>query len=185
MGDADELLAFAMSHWRTEGAVAITDAYKWLYQATQGAEHAAGEPAAVRAWMEREWASLGSPLTGERLLVPLRPDGGVVRLHLRPYCAAGGDSARLLDAFLKSAMRVRTDRQAFWVVWRELRAMLADESFGLLTHDTWIELDAVAGPQDYPAVHHSEGYRALHSPAYRVLIASEAERLLRALPVFP
>jgi hypothetical protein len=184
MGNANELLAVGITYWRTEGAVAMADAYKWLYQATQGAEHAVGDEAGVHAWLEREWASLGSPLAGERLFVPLRPDGQVVRLHLRPYRAAGGDSARLLDAFLESARRVHTDRQAFWVVWRELSAMLADESFGLLTHDAWIELDAVAGPQDYPAVHHSKGYRALHSLAYRVLIASEAERLVQALPFF-
>lgn len=184
MGDADELLAFATAHWRREGAVSMADAYKWLYQVTQGAEHAVGEPAAVRAWLEREWASLGSPLAGERLLVPLRPDGRVVRLHLRPYRAAGGRPTHLLDAFLESAMRVRTDRQAFRNVWQELGALLADESFDQLTRDAWVELDAVAGPRDYPAVHHSEGYRALHSPAYRVLIASEAERLVRALPFF-
>lgn len=34
---------------------------------------------------------------------PLSPDGGIVRVNLRPYIAAGGDPSALLAAFIRTA----------------------------------------------------------------------------------
>jgi hypothetical protein len=179
--DGAQLIRFAMARWQAEGAIAIADVYKWLFQATQGSEHVVNDPAAVRAWLEQEWASLTPPAVGEPLLVPLRPDGLVVRLHLRPFCAADGDQERLPDAFLASAALIRPNRAAFATAWHALGTQLRSRTVGPLTSDTWAELERVTAPQGYPAVRHSAGYRAAHHPAYRVLAAEEVEGLVTGL----
>jgi hypothetical protein len=175
------LLAFAWQCWQNERAVEMVDAYKWLFQAVHGAEHAVPDEVRARSWLEREWATLTPPQAGEPLLVPLRPDGQVVRLNLRPYRAAGGAPSLLLEAFLRGAARVQPDRAAFVVVWHALGAQVRGAAFGRLTGATWGELDREMVPQGYPAVHHSAAYRETHQPAYRVLPAAEAEQVMHAL----
>lgn len=176
---AHGLVAAARAHWQAEGAVEIADAYKWLFQGTLGGEHAVSDRADARAWLEQEWASLAPPSADEPLLVPLRPDRQIVRLHLRPYRAVGGDPVRLLDAFLASAMHIHPDRMLFTTTWHALGEQLQSAPIGGLTLAVWSELERMMAPQGYPAIHHSAAYRAKHRPAYRVLSAPEAARLLR------
>jgi hypothetical protein len=177
----DELLAFALTRWETSDAdvMGIEDAYKWLFHATQGGEHAIATPEGPRRWLEQEWATLTEPAPGETAVEPLRPDGAVVRLHLRPFRAAGGDPDALLSAFVASARAFRGDRTEFAAAWESLRGALAERPLGPhLNADGWAQLDAAARPLGYPAVHHSPRYEEARRPAYRVLTGDEAARLL-------
>lgn len=176
-----ELVRFALEGLSAGGEARIEDAYKWLHQASRGGEHAAPSEAAARAWLEREWASLGPPLPGEPLVVPLRPDGAVVRLNLRPWKGAGGSQDLLLQAFLESAREVPDDVAAFREVWTALGRLLGERPRGRLTLAEWRRLDATAGPAGYPAVHHSASFAAARTPAYRVLTGPAAERLRASL----
>jgi hypothetical protein len=45
---------FAIEKWRNDPEVRIEDAYKWLYQATRGNEHAAADEKMVREYLEQE-----------------------------------------------------------------------------------------------------------------------------------
>jgi hypothetical protein len=175
----EELLAFALPRWAAEPAMEIADAYKWLYQATQGGEHAVGDLEGAQRWLEQEWVALGPPLPDEPLVEPLRPDGAVVRLHLRPYRTAGGEAAALLGAFVASAATFPPERAAFTSVWRQLGEHLAQASLGALTREKWARLDAAMAIKGYPAEHHSSAYRAARQSAYRVLTASQHLALLK------
>jgi hypothetical protein len=62
-----ELVTFPESAWRADPAFRIEDAYKWLFQACQGGEHAAPSREAAQAWLASEWAGLGPALEGEPL----------------------------------------------------------------------------------------------------------------------
>jgi len=78
------------------------DVYKLLFQAVLGAEHAVRDEAAARDWLYREQREMGGG-PSEPVLDPLSPDGRLVRVHLRPYLAAGGDPEALLRAFVRTA----------------------------------------------------------------------------------
>src|SRR5512135_1577005 len=78
------LLPFAVNSFAADPEVRIEDAYKWLYQAANGGEHAIPDEESARRWLEREWRSLGPTPPGEPLEVPIRPDGELVRVNLRP-----------------------------------------------------------------------------------------------------
>ncbi|MBK9089367.1 MAG: hypothetical protein IPL90_10110 [Holophagales bacterium] len=177
---AESLAAFARSALAEEPSAGIEDAYKWLFQAARGGEHAAPSEEAARTWLEAEWESLGPPLPGEPLVVPLRPDGAVVRLNLRPFKAAGGDPNVALGAFLSSARSFEPDPGLFVAAWRAFGRSLAGLELARMGIRAFEELDRSSERAGWPARHHSPGYAEARKPAYRVLTEPEAERLVRA-----
>ncbi len=168
---------FALKQWSNDPAVGMRDAYKWLFQATLGGEHAAPDLAGARTWLDEEWKTLGAPRFGETAWEPLTADGTIGRVNLRPYRARGGDPQRLAEAFVRSAKRFRADTQAFVNAWVELGARLQKAPSGALTYAAWQTMDLEARTSDYPAMHHSDDYVRAHAPAYRVLLRDDAEAL--------
>lgn len=166
---------------RSEPEVRMEDAYKWLHQATRGGEHAIISEIAVRRWLTEEWATLEDPFPGEPLWVPLRSDERIGRLNLRPYRARGGLEEPLLSAFIASAASFKSDPADFKAAWKALGRTLKKHPQGRLTVDDWKRLDALARQDDYGARHHSPAYTEARRPAYRVLTAEQAEKLIRTL----
>ncbi len=181
---ATALVKFALGAWRATPAVRIDDAYKWLFQATRGGEHAVPDPDPARERLFREWARLPETATTASGAVPieqLRPDGALVRVHLAPLKARGVDASAVLDAFLDGARAPLADQagpDAFIRAWDVLRTCLAEAPVGELTLAAWQRLDAATRRAGFPAVHHSTAYREAYAPAYRVMPGATAARLL-------
>lgn len=163
-------------------AMEIQDLYKLLYQAAMGSEHGVGDIEAARRRLDRELASLG-PEPEDPLLERISPAGDLVRVNLRPYGRAGGDSEVLLQAFVDSAREHRGSSERLEEYLLHAGRM-ADE--GSLPFDSgeltaWITEMRSRG---WPAVRHSSSYRSLYRPAYRVIVSrlidSEVERLIQS-----
>lgn len=176
------LLDFAIPKWKADPNVRIEDAYKWLYQATRGGEHAAPDRESAKQWLEIEWQSLGKPLSGETLWEPLCHDGSIGRLNLRVYKSSGGKMDDILDAFLVSSREVssreyREVGSSFTDSWQEFGARLKRKRTGKLTYGEWSRLDAEMRPKNYLAIHHSQQFDEAHHPAYRVLTSAQKKKL--------
>lgn len=76
--------------------------YKLLHQAALGSEHAVSERGSVERWMARELQEMGEGVA-EPLIDLISHNGETVRVHLRPYAAAGHGTGSLLDAFIRPA----------------------------------------------------------------------------------
>lgn len=176
----EALAAYARTALAAEPSAGVEDAYKWLFQATRGGEHSAPSEEAARKWLEKEWAGLGPPLPGEPLVVPLRPDGKVVRLNLRPFKEAGGDPEALLRAFLESARAFREEPGLFVAAWRAFGRALPRDGAGGRNAGAFAELDRDAERAGWPARHHGALYAAARKPAYRVLTGEAAAALAPA-----
>lgn len=177
------LVDFAVARFRSDPAIKIEDAYKWLFHATQGGEHALHDSQGPRDWLRKEWEEIGPPLPDEPLIESLRPDEAVVRLNLRPYKAMGGDENALLAAFVESAQGFRSDPDSLEFAWKLLGDWARTQersTFGFDFAD-WTRLDARIRPQGMPPIHHSETYSRMRSPAYRVLNGAVARRLVKDL----
>ena len=175
------LVDLALARWRAEPEVRIEDAYKWLYQATRGGEHAVPDEKMARDRLEQEWQTLGEPRTDEPLWQPLCPDGAIGRLNLRPFRARGGKMEDLLAAFVDSSRTLHTDESGFIATWNELGKRLKHSSRGRLTWRDWKTLDRKMRMAGYPAIHHSKTYDAARRPAYRVLTGEAARKLSAGL----
>ena len=153
----------------------LADAYKLLHQATFGSEHAVPDAEAARRWYEREVRQLG---TGpeEPVLDPVSADGRIVRVNLRPYLAQGGDSGKLVEAFVATANRRRGSPDQFRSAWScvTFLAGASELPFKRPAAEDFLRQRAAEG---FPAMHHSAAYVAAYHPAYRVV-----DRELLALP---
>lgn len=175
------LASFSLDALANDPEARIEDSYKWLLQAARGGEHAVGDEKSARRWLDREWASLGPALPGEPLLVPLRPDGAVVRLNLRPFRDRGGSKETVLRAFVTSARSFDPDGELFRSSWAALGERLEARPSGSLTSAEWKRLDEELREEGYPAIEHSAPFETARHPAYRVLTGDEAIRLVRTL----
>ncbi|MCW5943014.1 MAG: hypothetical protein KIS66_12325 [Fimbriimonadaceae bacterium] len=171
-GTRPSLLDHAWTAFRADPAVRIEDAYKWLYHATMGGEHAITSDDAPRTWFQNEWNSLSDIPNAEPLVVSLRPDGGVLRVNLRSYKRAGRDPEMLFEIFVASARAFRSDRTGFLDEWRGLGERLRRTPLGHLTHGEWFRLERATAPRGYPAIHHSAPYESIRRPAYRVIVGA-------------
>lgn len=143
------------------------DLYKLAHQAALGSEHALTDQVGVRRWLERELVEMG-PGPDDPLLDPISADGQIVRLHLRPYLAAGGDLAVLLDAFVRTAQEFHGSVETLR---RYLRYAVKIDLVGDLPFTLGAMLEFFARMENlgFPAAHHSEQYEHAYHPAYRVI----------------
>ena len=167
---------------RAEPETRIEDAYKWILHAARGSEHAIADADGAKRMLDEEWATLGPPQPDEPLWVPLAEKGRFGRLNLRPYRAQGGDPDALLDAFLASAKSYDASPARFLKAWKGLGRALQRNPQGHLTASEWKRLDRTVRPLGYPALHHSPEFEQSRQPAYRVLTAEQARKLLKSLP---
>lgn len=143
-------------------AMQIQDLYKLIHQAAQGSEHAVANPDSARNWLLREMAEMGEG-PRESLIDPISPGGEIVRIHLRPFVAAGHDPDGLLDAFIRTANEYHGDvhmLEGFWQAAITLSNFPPEEM-----EDFFRSMK----DQNFPAVHHSPEYEKLYRPAYRVI----------------
>lgn len=170
LGIQTPLFDHALNQWKLTPEMRIEDAYKWLYHATLGGEHAVTSEDGPRRWLDREWDGLGAPTKDEPEVVPLTPDGKVVRINLRPYKARGGDKEMLLWAFVFSAQRFKSDKSVFIKEWDALGGRLKSKPWNRLTLSEWSRLDQETRAQGFPAIDHSAAYEKEYRPAYRVVL---------------
>jgi len=175
------LVRFALAQWQTDPQVRIEDAYKWIYQATRGGEHAVPDEQMAQDWLDEEWRALGDPNPAEPLWQPLCPDGELGRLNLRAFRARGGKKEDLLAAFVRSSRSFRSDESHFIAAWNELGRQLKRRSYGGVSWRDWRRLDLKMRAAGYPAIHHSQIYQQNRQPSYRVLTGEEAQKLIGAV----
>ena len=146
------------------------DLYKLLHQAAMGSEHAMTDTAGVRAWMTRELATMGAGQQ-EPMIDTIAPGGAVVRVHLRPWVAAGRSTDSLVAAFMKTATTFAPDTARLT---RYLAAgrWAVERSATRFTVDRWSAYTDSLRTAGYPAIHHSDGYERAYHPAYRVVAGS-------------
>ncbi len=170
VSNAVESLAFDLAD-RPESEAA--DLYKFLHQAIFGPGHAIPDRTAAMSFMTDEIEGLGAPLPGEEPCRTLGGDPILVRVHLRPFVADGGDPEALVEAFVATAEQVHgspnqmTEAIALVVKW-----LHSDRLQELATELEKLGRDLAK--HDYPAIHHSAAYSEAYKPAYRVVAAGLA-----------
>ena len=141
-----------------------TDAVKLLYQSEFGGGHLITNPDACLAYLQAEWER-----TPYDPAAPLTEDigGGMVRVMLSALAKEQAVEALGRD-FICSAARVHGTMEGFWEKLSLLRSVTAEGwfAFSLAALDEYLTAYKAAG---CPAVSHSETYRRLYRPAYRVL----------------
>jgi hypothetical protein len=153
------LLTILSDHQTRYPLMETQDVYKLLHQAALGNAHAVINSQQAYDWLQSEVEGLIEPYP-EPAIDPISPDGILVRVHLSPFIAQGGDLNTLVNAFVCTSEVYPQDRGKFESYLEE--AMPHVEGLKGLAKELRL--------QGYPAVHHSSAYRAAYKPAYRVVL---------------
>jgi hypothetical protein len=151
------------THFSRYPAMQIQDLYKLIHQASMGSEHAVPDSETARTWLTRELADMGAGIP-EPLIDPISADGDIVRIHLRPYLAAGHEPDLLLEAFIRTANEYIGEARRLEGYWQ---AAVNAARFPAEMMDEYIQSMKA---RSYPAVHHSPEYGRSYRPAYRVVV---------------
>ncbi|MBQ7324237.1 MAG: hypothetical protein IJW98_00685 [Clostridia bacterium] len=160
----NDLYTILQTHAARYPKMEPTDAVKLLYQSEFGGGHLIANEDACLAYLRTEWER--TPKNPE---APLVEDigGKIVRVMLAAIPDADAVEALGRD-FIRSAANVHGTREGFLEKLALLRRVTAEGqfAFSLAELDEYLSAYERAG---YPAVSHSETYRRLYHPAYRVL----------------
>jgi hypothetical protein len=149
------------------------DLYKLAHEGAAGPGHAIQSLEGARAWLDREWATIGDPLPAEPQLEPLPGAAGAVRVNLRPWKRLGGTQSDVLAAFVDAARRVTMDPEELARRLDASGACLRELGEAGLLPVSALEIQRYferLRQEGYPAVHHTERYRDAYAPAYRVVL---------------
>jgi len=184
-------LAPLAAHLDAHPQARAADVYKFVHQGVFGPAHAVSSAIAARAWLDDEIAAIESRPSAETPRAPiaqpapalatgaqpepliefLADQPRLIRVNLRPFLAAHGDRARLIDAFVASAARVAGDPAVMRSRLDAAVALLGSRNQREFAQDLR-ELAIKMADAGYPAIHHSERYVAAYHPAYRVVLAA-------------
>lgn len=163
-----DLVRLIDGHLARYPAMEPADVYKLLYQGVLGPEHLVASPEAFAASLRAEYGA--QPLDeAEPLWEPVRPDGTLGRVNLRPFKAGGGDVERLIAACLETAGRAwgtPAELRAAWAAFVEICRAGRWAAFSLAGV---LALSDRLAAEGYPPIHHSTAYRQAYRPAYRLL----------------
>jgi hypothetical protein len=153
----------------------VTDIYKLLHQGAFGPAHAIADWDSATRYLADEVAALGATESPDPLCQALGGDPAKARIHLRPFVAAGGDQHALVEAFVASASAVTASTDEMNEILEAAVSRLVRRSRYQLAG----QLEDLAGrlaEEDFPPVHHSDGYVAAYRPAYRVVLVELARQ---------
>jgi len=177
--DSDDSLSFLMDHLKRYPQMQADDIYKLLYQAANGPLHYGVQYERILNYLNYETSLLENEKEYHYELI--EPIGDTfVRVHLRPYYAAGGSVESLAKSFLLS-MKMKPDTTKFLTNWNKALKLSGSGNFANISHEDFIHLDSLAREHSYPAVHHSDIYKQMYHPHYRVLTKEIADSLLASL----
>lgn len=146
------------------------DIYKLLYQGILGPEHLISSPAEFKAVLWAEYDTLGAA-QDEALWEPVRPDGELLRLNLRPFKARGLSLDKLIDACLATARHAWDAPAELRKAWNVVVESCAGRRWPLQAPADFSNLTARLEELNYPPVHHSRQYVEAYWPSYRLLAA--------------
>jgi hypothetical protein len=166
--DPGSLQTLVQKHLSWYPLMELRDIYKLLYQGVMGAEHLMPSREEYTRYLETEYEPL-QPDPTQRVLEPVRYDGALYRLNLRPYKARQPGLEQLIPYLLETAHIITGSRAELLAVWSEFTQLCLqgqiqqfDAAF-IQPFSQWLE------QVDYPALHHSETYSQQYQPAYRLI----------------
>lgn len=154
-----------VEHCRCHPAMTVRDLFKFLYQSAFGCEHLIASPEAVLGYLKAEYESAVPQETENTLVEPLA--GGYSRVHLG-YLAKGLRPETLAALFFRSARHEESGEAHLRNLLSLAREAIEDGQIPFSSN----EFDAARAEWEsagFPAMHHSEQFRAAYRPAYRVI----------------
>ncbi len=169
----DSLAALIQTHLERCPEMEFMDVYKLLHQAAFGPGRPQVNRKVEREWLEEEFR-IHKPDAKAYLTDTVSLDGKWVRLHLRPYMAAGGKIEPLLESFITSSKQVNLSPERMESLWQGFETLVKTRWSDRFPLREVIMFGQLQAAQLWPAVPHSPAFVRTYRPLYRVLLADLA-----------
>ncbi len=154
------------------------DFVKMCYQAARGAEHLLKDITAATQYFEAEYSQISCDNT-QALYEEISPN--VCRVNLGAWKASGMPSKWLFQMFVNSASITESQPVSDSLLKKYL--LLTDQFLqkhpNSLSYEHWEHYLIEYKENGMPSVHHSDSYREVEKPAYRIV----HKRFIRLLPI--
>jgi len=171
----DRVLDLLQEHIARRPWMELRDVYKLIYQGMCGPEHLVADPLEFATWFRRDWENLAEPDENELLIESIRAGGGLLRVNLRPFKANNNKLDDLIKACLHTAQRKWGTPDELRFAWQLVTNSVQNENRFSFKPAQIVEFSLWLDDQDYPPIHHSDSYRRLYRPAYRLVCKEEWE----------
>ena len=161
-------------HFQAYPQLQIEDAFKYLFQSAFGCEHLVSNQEAVLEYIKHEYETVSK--TAPTLVEPL--DGAYSRVHLS--CLNEGLAPQTMARLFCLSAQKEEDGNLLLEEKIEVVKELVEGGSLPLDVNVFEEKLATWRALGFPAIHHSEIFRAAYKPAYRVI----ANRYVDFLPLF-
>lgn len=162
-----------IEHYKLYPNLQAEDVFKYLFQSAFGCEHLVSDEDRALAYIQKEYETVSR--TEPSRIDPL--DGDYSRVHLS--CLNEGLTAETLAKLFCLSAKKEEDGMALLQEKIEVAKELVNAGILPLDADVFAQKLATWAALGYPAVHHSDAFRAEYKPAYRVI----ANRYLKLLPI--
>lgn len=166
-----ELVLLVKNHTNLRPRMRIRDIYKMLYQGILGPEHIIPSPDLFYRRLKSEWEML-EPFDSDPLYEPIRTDGKLLRINLRPFKVGGWSLDLLYDVCLETFRQKWGTKEDLSTAWWHFLSVYSQGSLKEAEHEEIEAFSSFIQKNNYPAVHHSEDYRRIYLPAYRLAAES-------------
>lgn len=163
-----------IEHYQAYPELGIEDIFKYLFQSAFGCEHLVSSEDAAKAYILREYAALSK----DELPKTEPLDGDYSRVYLS-HLNAGLDPATLAKLFCLSAQKEEEGRADLEEKLEVAKELVANGVLPFEVEDFNQKLSEWKA-LGYPALHHSNVFREVYRPAYRVI----ANRYVKLLPLW-
>ena len=165
--NSDTLIPLLKFHQQTKENFSIQDTYKLIYQGVFGVAHILENPDVAKQYLAKEMNTIEG-INSEQLVEIISVSGDMVRINLRPFKKSGGSVEKLFEIMTRSAEETRGDMEKFLNQWGEFKQAVIQGKLNFNIQELE-KFDNKVKAENYPAVHHSPGYRKANRPAYRVV----------------
>jgi hypothetical protein len=153
------------AHLKQYPALESADLYKIIYQGAMGPNHLGAEKQSMTTYLNQELATV-IPNEEEALTETISPHSKYIRINLKKFKALNGDPEILADLLFHSCQLENIAK---------LKSILAEVTQLIATgkidypREKWGNYYNSIQEKNYFVPHHSQKYRELYSPAYRVV----------------
>lgn len=148
-----------------------TDIFKYIFQSAFGCEHLVSNGSAVEEYIRREYEAVLP--TGDRHIDKL--DGDYSRVHLS--CLGGGLAPETLAKIFCLSAKKEPNGEEELLEKLKIAEKLIESGELPIKKDNFNKKLAEWQASGFPAVHHSDTFRAEYRPAYRVIANKYVEYL--------
>lgn len=170
------IIPILRNHMERYVGFSARDAYKLVHQSFMGPGHSIPNEEVARKYFFEEFNRI-EPDDEVPMLETLQPDFSKMRVNLAPYKKGKFDAEKLLKTYFRSAEICVPKLDLFIASWKELMKM-SEEGKIDLRYDDMQAIDKMASENGYPPIYHSDLYRKMNNPAYRVVLLSVLKEFL-------